>query len=352
MNIMFRISVILFLMAAASCNKDKVSDLEGDWLFPIAKGNLSINSLEQLKNLEYAIEIPAFSLGQPVNIPVSSPGLNIAHVGPFPVEITNWLHRVDIDTLEFTGSLDNFFPIPIGAGTTVTLRNSRDTSAASIVGSALIEHDIPPGAAFSFDIQVYNKSLGDSAFFYLDQFNSPAFNNVVFTNTPAQLKINLNVITASFVQIYTNKTFSSVDTAAFSAGEGDNNINNPGGSVSDTSVQGFINVFTDNGLPANIRAQLYFLNEAKTQILDSMFHSELIIGGGATDPAGNTTFTNSASTKVLVNQKKLDKMKSAKYVVSRFDFNTAGYTGLYVSANKGPKLTIQFTGDLNIRINF
>jgi hypothetical protein len=349
MSILLRISALFLLVAAtSSCSKDKANELEGDWLFPIAKGNLSINSLDQLKNLKYEIAVPPFSIGQPINIPVNSPALHIAHVGPFPVQITDWLHRVDIDTLEFTGSLNNFFPIPIGAGTTVTLRNSRDTSAASIVGSAIIDHNVAPGDAFSFDILVYNKTLGDSAFFYLDQFNSPAFNNVTFTNNPARLVINLDVITASFVQIYTNKAFTSIDTSEFSAGSDDNSINN----ISDTSAQGFINVFTENGLPANIRSQLYFLNEAKTHVLDSMFASDLVINGGQTDGAGNTTFTNKTTTRVAVNQKKLNNLKQAKYVVSRFDFNTTGYSGPYVSANKGPSLAIQFTGDLNIRINF
>ena len=353
MNIMFRISALLFLMAiGASCNKDKTSELDGDWLFPIAKGNLSINSLSQLKNLNYHIQIPALSIGQPENIPVSSPGLQLSHVGPFPVLITDWLHRIDIDTLEFTGSLNNFFPIPIGAGTIVSMRNSRDTGQSSIVGAATIAGTVLPGAVFSFDIRVFNKSLGDSVYFYLDNFNSPAYNNVVFATTPAKLDITLKVITASFVQVYTNRTFASIDTAEFSAGDNDNIGTHTSGTLSDTSTSGVINVFTDNGLPSNVRGQLYFLNDAKTQILDSMFITDLKIGGGSTDAGGSTTFTNSEATKVSVTRKKLDNLKLSKYVVSHFTFNTSGYPGPYVSANKGPKLTIQFTGDLNIRINF
>src|ERR1051325_2345973 len=104
MQINLRIPILLlFLAIATSCNKDKTSEFDGDWLFPIAKGDLSINSLSQLKNLAYNIEVPPLSIGQPVNIPVSSPGLQLSHVGPFAVQITDWLHRIDVDTLAFTG---------------------------------------------------------------------------------------------------------------------------------------------------------------------------------------------------------------------------------------------------------
>ncbi len=345
-----RISAAALLLGwTGSCNKDKTNELDGDWLFPIAKGTISINSFSELENLNYQIDVPAISLGLPENVQLSSPGLQIAHVGPFPVRITDWLHRLDIDTLRFSGSLNNFFPIPIGEGTMISMRNSRDTSAASIVGSARIGADVPPGASFSFNIEVNNKTIGDSVFFYLDQFNSPPYSQVVFAPTPAKLNITLNVVTAKYVEIYTNKTFSSIDTSEFSAGDDDPTNNSP---LSDTAASGVINVFTDNGLPANVRGQLLFLNESKTAILDSMFINGLDIAGGQTDATGTTTVTNSKKSVVPVLQKKLNNIKLAKYVVSHFELNTFGYSGLFVSANKGPKLTIQFTGDLNIRINF
>ncbi len=339
-------------MLLISCEKDKVSDITGDWLFPIAKGTMSINSLSQLKNLKYQVNIPAGSIGQPVNIPVSSPGLQLDHVGPFPVLITDWLHRLDVDTLDFSGSLNNFFPIPIGAGTVVTMRTSRDTGSANIAGTAVIPNTVLPGAAFSFDIQVFKKTLGDSIYFFLDHFNSPAYTNTTFTTTPTELKITLKVITASYAEVYTGKTFYSVDTAEFSVGSDDNVGSRTSGTLSDTSTSGIINVFTDNGLPANATGQLYFLNESQNQILDSLFVGNLKIGTGKTDVAGNTTFTNSQHTGVAVTRKKLDNIKQSKYVVSHFNFNTIGLTGPIVAVSTRAYLVIQFTGDLNIRINF
>jgi hypothetical protein len=113
-----------------------------------------------------------------------------------------------------------------------------------------------------------------------------------------------------------------------------------------------INVFSDNGLPARVQGQMYFLNEARNKVLDSFFIGDLVIAGGQTDASGNPTFINSQKAVVPITRKKLENMKQARFVATRFEFNTAGYPGLFVSANKTPRLTIQFTGDLNIRVAF
>jgi hypothetical protein len=352
MNTRLIVLIALIVIATASCKKEKDASLDGAWLFPIAKGDLSMNSLSELKNLDYNIDIPAFSIGQPVNFPVSSPGLHLKYVGPFGVQITDWLKRIDIDSLEFLGSLNNFFPIPIGAGTKITMRTSRDTSASDIAGYAIIPADVPPGGLFSFDIQVTKKSLTDSVFFFLDDFNSPAYSNVVFTTAPTMLNIRLKVLTADYTEIYTNRNFFSIDTSAFSAGSKDNLSSGSGGAVSDTGVSGTINVFLDNSLPANVLAQLYFLDASKTQILDSLFTPNLKTAGTGTDNAGNPLNIISSVTRVPVSRGKVERMKHAAYVVSRFNFNTFGFLGAYVSINRQAMLKVQFSGDLDINIKF
>jgi hypothetical protein len=190
-------------------------------------------------------------------------------------------------------------------------------------------------------------------FFTLDEFNSPPYDNVVFSSSPAHLKILLKVVAANYVEIYTNRSFTSVDTVKFSASRDDDNIGgSTGGALSDSSASGVINVFTDNGLPANIRSQLYFLDASKTRVLDSMFLGGLQMEGGLTDALGNSSFINRKKTVIPINRLKMEHLKAAKYVASRFEFNTLGFAGEYVAANRGPKLSLQFTGDLNIRINF
>lgn len=341
---------VLLAVTLASCSKDKTTDLEGEWLFPVAKGSLSINTISQLRDLEYHVRIPAPSINQPENIPVSSPGLRLAHVGPFPVRIIDWLKRMDVDTLEFTGSLQNFFPIPIGPGTIVTMRNTRDTIAANIVGTAFIGQTVLPGQTFSFDISVRGKTLYDSVYFFLDNFNSPAYSNVTFSTTPTQLDVTLKVITASYAEFYTSKTFSSRDTLDFDASGRDDVTNSS--AISDTSTSGTINVFTDNGLPAAVTGQLYFLDAFRHTLLDSLFIGNLNVVGGRTDLSGNTTYTDSRMAVVAISRQKLERIKAAKYVATAFTFSTMGYPGIYVAANRSSKLVIQFTGDLNLRIHF
>jgi hypothetical protein len=345
---------LLLMLAAASCKKETSTELEGSWLFPIAKGALSLNSLSSLKNLKYHINIPAQSISQPVNIPVSSPGLRLAHVGPFPVQITDWLHRLDVDTLGFSGTLNNVFPIPIGAGTSVVMRTSRDTSGSgNIAGAAVINSNVPPGGQFSFDIQVLKKTLTDSVFFFLENFNSPPYSNVTFTTSATQLDITLHVLTASYVEIYTNRSYVSRDTTDFSAGSGDLTSSHSSGSLADTGIAGIINVFADNGLPSNSSIQIYFLDNSKARILDSLFFpTSFTVERGRTDGAGNPSYIASTSVKVPVSKLKLDNIKQAAFVISQFQFNTMNTPGPWVSANRNPSLAIQLTGDLKLNIRF
>jgi hypothetical protein len=347
-------ALALLLFVFASCKKDSTTEIEGAWLFPIAKGELSLNSLSTLKNLKYHIDIPPGSVGQPAFIPVSGPGLHLSHVGPFPVQITDWLHRLDIDTLDFSGTLANFFPISIGPGTRVVMRTSRDTSSdANIAGYAPIPNAVPAGQNFTFDIKVLNKTLGDSVFFFLENFNSPAYSGVTFSNTPTQLDVTLKVLTASYVEIYTGRTYISTDTTEFSAGTDDQIGGRTNGTLSDTSTAGVITVFTDNSLPANASIQIYFMDDSRTKAIDSLFTPTAFnVERGRTDGAGNPSYVASASIVVPVTRLKLDHVKQASYIVSKFQFNTMNTPGLYVSANKYPKLAIQLTGDLKLNIRF
>jgi hypothetical protein len=345
--------MLLFPVMLLSCSKDQHTTTNGDWLFPVAKGSLSLTSLSELKNLKYSVQIPAISIGQPVGVPVSSPGLSIAHVGPFALQITPWLKSIDIDSLEINTTLRNIFPIPIGAGTQISIRNSKDVSGnGNIIGSTIIANDVAPNAQFSIDFKAANKTFGDSVFFFLDNFVSPPYKNVVFAITPTELVVTLKVITASKVELYSNKVFSSVDTMEFKAGDEDNLGGGTGGAISDTSVSGFLNVFLDNGLPAHVSFQAYFLDAGKTQIIDSLFTTDLKVAGANTDAAGTPLAIVSTVTKVNITQGRINNIKKAAYTVTRLHFNTLGYTAPWVTANKNAKLDVQITGDLNIKIRF
>lgn len=333
----------------AACSKDRAAELRGDWLFPLAKGDFSINTLSTLENLDYEINIPALSLGVPEGIPVSSPGLRISHVGPFAVRIAEWLRRIDIDTLEFSGNLENFFPVPIGAGTRITMRNSRDTSAGSIVGEMTINRDIAPGERFDFNIDVYNKTLIDSAYFYLDDFRSPPYSNVTFSTRASNLSIRLGVVAANYLEIYTNKRFSSTDTMEFSAGSDDLSGTTD---LNDSSARGAIKVFCDNGLPAAVSGQIYFMDAARSRITDSLFPADLQIRAGQTDAAGATTVTNSTQQRIVISSEKLERIKAAGFIVTRFLVSSEGIAAPYVGANRNAALRLQFTGDLNITVRF
>ena len=354
MRLLFSSLFTVFLsFLITSCSKDKQMTANGDWLFPIAKGELSIASLGELNNLTYTVNIPPVSLGQPVGVPVTSPGLTIDHVGPFALEITPWLHRIDLDSIEINAKLTNFFPIPIGAGTEISIRNTSDGAATTnVIGRTIITKDIATNEAFSVDFNSANTFFGDSVYFFLDHFRSPAFASIVFNPQPATLVVTLKVIKASLAQLYSDKEFSSIDTAAFKAGDTDNLGSGTGGVVSDTSVSGFINVFLDNSLPTNLSLQAYFLDESRTMVIDSLFTSLMKIDGVITDAAGTPASTKSTVTKVNITQKRVNNIKKAAFVVTKITFDTKGNAKPIIAANRQAKLAIQLTGDLNIKITF
>lgn len=335
-----------------SCNKDGYGSSEGAWLFPIAKGEFSLATLRNLRNTNYSATINPSNIGQPIGVVVNSPGLALDHVGPFAFRINDWLKRVDIDSLSISVSLDNAFPIPIGAGTIISIRNTNDViSNANIVSSVRIQQDILPGQRFAFDLKVLNKTLYDSVYFALDSFRSPPYNNVTFNTTPTLLQASLSIITSHYVEVYANKTISSKDTFEFDSGNQDNLGNNTGGIIHDSDVNGYLNVFLDNSVPANGKLQMYFLDATRTILLDSMFDFPITFLAVETDAAGTPQSVNSTLTKVPIRRGKLDNIRQAKYTITDFVVNTNSTSKPFVSANRQATLKMQFTGDLNIRIS-
>lgn len=349
----FRTLAVLALcwaMAGISCKKDQKSTLEGDWLFPIAKGSFSLNSLNMFRHITYDMEVHPADIDQAEGIPVSSPGLYFAHLGPAEVPVTGCLARLDVDTLNFSGTFTNNFPVAVSAGTRFVMRTTTDTSTATtIAGFATVDEDILPGSSYSFSVAVSDKILGDHVYLYLENFKTPAFSNLVFGSSPSRLTVQINILTASYAEVFTNRECTSEDTTEFSVGANDHNNGIP----CDTCMSGIINVFADNGLPASASSQLYFLNADKTKALDSLFpDGPLILSAGTTSSDGATTDTVSAYVQIPISKSKLERMKQSYYVASRLYLSTMGMTGMTRSVNRDAALVIQLTGDLRLKLRF
>lgn len=342
---------LLCALAGTSCKKDKPVLLDGEWLFPIAKGSFSLNSLSMFRHAGQHVELHAASLGLPEGTAVSSPGLYFEHLGPAEIPIADCIARIDIDTLSFSGTLTNNFPVTIAAGTRLVMRSSADTTTIdNIAGEATISQDLAPGTSFSFDVLVQNKTLGDRVYVYLEALRTPAFSKMVFSSNPTTLDISIDIVNASYAELFTGRECRSDDTTEFSAGSNDQGTQ---GAVSDTAISGTISVFADNSLPASAHMQLYFLGADKRQVLDSLFgDGPFAIGSGHTKPAGAPDLTFSDVAKVPVSHKKLERIRQASFVANRLVLNTSGQAGGTVSLNRDATLRLQLTGDLRLNIRF
>ncbi|MBS1630721.1 MAG: hypothetical protein JST27_11755 [Bacteroidetes bacterium] len=348
------LACLLLACAGISCKKDKSVNLDGHWLFPIAKGTFSLNSLSMFRNVQYHMEITAGDLHQPIETPVSSPGLAFNFIGPAKVPITDCIARIDVDTFSFSGVLTNQFPVTIGAGTLLVLRTSPDTTTnTNIAGFATVQNDIPPGSPYNFQVFIKDKILGDFVYLFLEHFSTPAFSNVRFHTQPSSLDIKIEVLKASYLELFSNRECLSEDTTEIDFNGQDQSASQTNGSLSDTAMSGNINAFGENSLPISARFQLYFLSSDKTKALDSLFPSgPFQVEPGSTDNTGNPVFTSRNKTSIPISRNKLNRIKQASYVASHLYMSTMGMSGPVQKANKSASLQLQLTGDLRLKIRF
>ena len=345
------------ILGGSSCKKAPTGNSSGipwksSWLIPAIKGSLSLANLKELRDNEFTHEIPALSLGFPTGVPIPIiPGISINHIGPFAQQISPWLHKANVDSFDLDISLQNLFPIPIGSGTQVVLRNDRDSlNPANIIYTYTIPKDVAPNETFTINLKVINKSFEDTIFLYLDHFTSIGGTNVTFTPTPTLLTLKLKVLIMKSIEIYTNKSFESSQIMAVDLKPDSSDMNNP--NFTDTSATGKIGLFLDNAMPVNLGMQVYFLASDTITVVDSLFSTPLTIKGATTDAVGEPLNSTKSNSYIQVSVKRLQNMKGCKNIKFKFLFNTLGYPSTYVVANQNAKLSIQIVGDLKLDVKF
>jgi hypothetical protein len=356
-TLLYLIIALVLIIGASSCKKAPTGNSSGipwksSWLIPAIKGSLSLANLKELRDNEYTHEIPALSLGFPtgVQIPIIPP-ITINHIGPFAQQISPWLHKANVDSFDLDISLQNLFPIPIGAGTQVVLRNDRDSlNPANIIYTYTIPKDVAPNETFTINLKVINKSFEDTIFMYLDQFTSIGGTNVTFTPTPTLLTLKLKVLIMKSIEIYTNKSFESNEIIGLDLSSNSNSSSNS--NFSDTSATGNVTIYLDNLMPVNVGMQIYFLASDTITVVDSLLSTPLTITGATTDIGGEPLNSTKSKSSIEVSVKRIENMKACKNIKFKFLFNTLGYPSTYVVANKNAKLLIQIVGDLNLDVKF
>ena len=340
---------ILLLGSLSGCRRgdDLLADLppyHGEWLLPLVQGDASLIQLSQLRSLPLSATVNSAEFGLPSGTYPFVPPIDLPFVGPFPIAIAEYLVVMEVNTTDVTVRLNNPFPIPIGAGTRVVLRN---TPVPGVTGNVVLDVPITPqleaNSTFEYVGAATSIEITDTLYLFLEQFNSPGGTNVTFEPTSSSIDIVLSRIEVARMEISTGRSFEREDSLSLSIEQ----------DLQDETdiASGNIVFYADNGLPIEAFFQGYMYDAAGT-LLDSLFDSPFVVQAGVTDPTGATTQITTSSDTIPIDPATLDGFLRSSKVVLRYGVSTMDQPGTSVSANSTAALRLQLVGDIRLNVDY
>ncbi len=350
---------LLGLCLTVSCQKFSLNPQKqpwsSEWLVPVLKTSFSLENLKSLQNSTVSFQLAPVSIGIPsIGVPITVPPFTINHIGPFAQPVADWLHKANLDSLRLTVKMQNMFPIIIDSSTLVVFRNDPDTNnAANILYSSVIGRDVLPNETFTLNVDVFNKSIEDTLYLYLDNFTSPGGSNITFNPQPSVITSTIKVIDVASMEIKTNHGFKFVDTVptSFLLGQGLNTGSGQSLNLKglDSIATGLVHAFVDNGMSLNIDLQVYVLDVNQVKI-DSFFTNRAtILGGNNNVSTGDPTHIETTDNLINLDKTKLGHLTQGSYYLFDFGMNSNGYPGTFVKMNRNAKVALQLVGDIKIQ---
>jgi hypothetical protein len=340
--------VFVLCLSLFACKKQVVDDspIQSNWLLPLIKGNLSLNELTKLEGESFEYQITPNDIGMPTNQTVSSPSFKINFIGPFVIPIQDIIKYLKVDTIEIGMKIHNLFPVKFNSGFTATLRSSKDTTTNNnILFSTTFTNALQSNGKDSLTLNITNVTMNDSVYFFIEDLQIDAFTNVIF-NENIPIEFSINKVRLNEVALYSNQSIDLADTVAFDPGELSSVYNS---AINDSSVSGYFNFYTDNGIPIFTRLQMIFMKDAERK--DSVFENLFILEGASVDGGGKPTNIVSKKNVVNIRKSKLKNIEGSNKIVYSLSINTNGYPVPYVVINKNNLLGLQIVSDLKLIIN-
>lgn len=339
--------MILISCTKYNTNLSELPTSNSDWLLPLVKGKVSFETIKELSKVKTSFEMPPIDIGYTSGTQVNVPPINITAVGPYKQPLSNWIHSIQFDTLDIKLSFTNAFPIAISAGTQFSFRRSDNTSdPTNIIYQHTLPQDIQPAQQYEFDVQVFNNSVTDTIYLFLEQFASPGGNNVTFSATPCKIEVEVKVIDIQKVELFPNKSVVERDTIDIEFGDEETNSG-----PLDTSSHATVNFYVDHAMPIHTSAQIYFLDPNTNLVTDSLLTPAVSAVGCNTDANGDPLNVNTSKTSLYISHTRIENIKKAKKAIIVFRLNTLGYPGPYVYLSDNTYLKLQITGDLHLSFN-
>lgn len=339
--------VVLLSLFLASCDKKiNLDKWEPDVLAPLLKGTATFKEVTDLRDKNFTQKVPAIDIGYTPFTTVSVPPIKINFVGPYPYTISEYFSFVKVDSALFEIELFNMFPVPISQGTRVVFRSSPDTSTnANIFYSYTLTQDIPAYGAYpKFEDVVTNKTITTDIYLYLENFHSPGGNNVVFDSQPTLVKFKLKFLSVFTVAINAGKEYSIGDTTAME-------ITDEIGSYDNNTATGMLHFFMNSSMPINFDFQMYFYDETKSIMLDSLYYGRLHTEGNHTTQLGVPLDSVQRKFDIPLTADRIRRLKEAKFMAYRITGSTFGYPPGLVYLGPDCRLRLQLTGDIKLKVS-
>lgn len=337
------------LLSMASCKKfvpefSEADDLESEWLFPAVYTTVDFQTLKEVENQTFVIQVPSIDIGYASNIPFEVPPITLAQVGPYVVPISNFFERIQFNLLSVNVSLQNKFPLTIEAGTRVAFRNSAGTADDSnLIYRYALQSDVPPDGAISIETEVLSNFISDTLYVWLENFQSPGGSNLSFSSLPSTIQVQFKVIDLDYVEMTEQSTFNTEQALAI----------NVDAEVDTTSANavGTAYVYLDNAMPLDQTVQVYFLNAAD-QVIDSLFTSPATALAAAVDPQGNPLEVRSSRAEAPISYERWQRITDSNRAVIRYGLATGIGTDGVVRAASTTYLNAQLVFNVRLSVGF
>ena len=329
------------LLLSWHCTKKTYNDLPvpGNWLLPLLKGDFSPVSLTALNNKAFDFTVYADDIGLSTGMPISSPTpVTINDAGSFPIETTDLVESLSLDSGQANLTLINRFPVSIKSGTIISLTTSGST--APVIRLELPQ-DLAAGARQDFSFDLAGQHMNHELSLNVEKLIIDSFNNVQFDGSTLEMNIRFVDMSVAELGIAAQKNYDIRDTVEFNSSMIE--YDDYDKMLTDSTINATVNFTALNHLPVNVTFQIYFFNYGTGEIIDSLFTPAITV-----DPAANALEPTEVQQATKIFKSRIDNIKTATQVIYSLNLDTYQQTGGTEIITKEQTLSLKASGDIRI----
>jgi len=227
------------------------------------------------------------------------------------------IRTLEADEAIFTLSFENNMPINIKAGTRIV---AFDSATNNIIFDHILDRDVAAGDSYSNEEIAKNKILTSSWGIQIKDFQSDGGSGI-FSADPITVTYKLKIVRFLKATLNPDQYFSfDIDTEVDFA-VADSLAQNDSIQISD--IHGYLSLFFENNLPADVRIRLNLLNDQNDTLYRFFNGQEAVIASAEVDAQGNTVAMIPTDFPELVSLDTLQQMGDVTRMVGRLQVHSA-----------------------------